>query len=104
MIGNQGMNIAEYTILQQLTNNVIFRCEVAPHRLHTEQVRGSGGLFKLSRLLSIQRQRLFNQQMLSGGNGAQTIGKMVVVGRGDIDRINILPRQQHVETARGMAD
>lgn len=104
VIGEQRVQIAQHAVLQQLANHVILRRVVAPHRLHRQRPLLHGLRFQRRAFPPVQRKRLFNQHMFARLQHPQPVGKVVVMRRGNVNRINIRSRQHLIHLSVSLRD
>ena len=65
VVGDDGSNAPERAVVQELPNDIEFREERRPVRLHQEYTFAARGLSQFSGLGSVQRQRFLNENVLS---------------------------------------
>ena len=104
-IGGLGVvDVAELTLVQQLTNQRILRIEAAwyaEQELHAGLLHGGLGF---ERMLQAVCKRLFAQDVLAGLGGGDGHGRVAVVPGTDVHSVDVLVRQQFFDGSVSVRD
>ena len=104
VIGQQGMQVAERPILQQLADHIIFRRVIAPHCLQRQLPLAGGFGLQLTPFAEVEREGLLNQHVFTRLQRLHAVGKVMVVRRRNVHRINIRARQHLLHLAVSLGD
>src|SRR5262249_37213378 len=94
VVHDDGADLAKDAVVEDLANHVELRQELRPHRLARKQSSSARGCEYLRCLSGVDAQRLFDQDVLTGGQRSQRTAAVFDVWGGDVDDVDVGIGQQ----------
>ena len=101
--GRKAGHLANRAVINQLLGKMHTRMHEIHQRLDQQQIAPRSFAIKVQHLALIKAERLFAQNRFAGGQALMRPRNMAVMRRGNVNRINVVARQQRVIVAQCLA-